>query len=58
MSPLIFNVTIILGVVKKLANHKEEYGMTDSLCCHGDTLYSSAYDLDIGQGYINGKATK
>ena len=45
----------IVGVVKKLANHKEDYGMTDTLCCHGDVLYSSAYDLDIGQGYINGR---
>ena len=45
------------GMVKKVPNHKEDYGMTDALCCHGNLLYTSAYDLDTGHGYINGKTS-
>ncbi|XP_069114391.1 uncharacterized WD repeat-containing protein all2124-like isoform X2 [Argopecten irradians] len=41
------------GEVSKLMNHLEEFGMTDSLCCHGDTLLSSSYNLDTGRGSIN-----
>ena len=44
-------------MVKKVPNHKEDYGMTDALCCHGNLLYTSAYDLDTGHGYINGKTS-
>jgi len=28
--------------------------MTDAICCHGDVMLTSAYDLDNGQGYLNG----
>ncbi|XP_045162795.2 uncharacterized protein LOC123527419 isoform X3 [Mercenaria mercenaria] len=42
------------GLVKKLANHKEEFGMTDAIYCHGNLMMTSAYDLDNGHGYING----
>ena len=52
---ILFHVDIFVGLVKKLPNHKEDFGMTDALCCHGDILYTSAYDLDTGQGYMNGK---
>lgn len=41
------------GVVSKLANHREDFGMTDAICCHGDIMITSAYDLDNGQGYLN-----
>ncbi|XP_060586643.1 uncharacterized protein LOC132742294 [Ruditapes philippinarum] len=41
------------GLVKKLPNHKEEFGMTDAICCHGNLMMTSAYDLDNGNGYIN-----
>ncbi|XP_052819412.1 uncharacterized protein LOC128245328 [Mya arenaria] len=41
------------GLVKKLANHREEFGITDTLCCHGDVMVTSAYDLDTGHGYLN-----
>ncbi|XP_060071308.1 uncharacterized protein LOC132551211 [Ylistrum balloti] len=41
------------GEVSKLKNHSDEFGMTDSLCCHGDTLLTSSYNLDTGRGSIN-----
>ncbi|OWF41107.1 uncharacterized protein LOC110462920 [Mizuhopecten yessoensis] len=41
------------GEVSKLMNHSEEFGMTDSLCYHGDTLLASSYNLDTGKGSIN-----
>ncbi|KAL4221254.1 hypothetical protein ACF0H5_019518 [Mactra antiquata] len=41
------------GLLNKCVNHREEFGMTDAICCHGDIMITSAYDLDNGHGYIN-----
>ncbi|KAL5014734.1 hypothetical protein ScPMuIL_009004 [Solemya velum] len=41
------------GLVHKLSNHQEDFGVTDALCCHGNILISSAYNLDNGLAYLN-----
>ena len=45
----------ITGLVHKIVNHCEEFGVTDSICCHGNLMVSSAYSIDSGFGYVNGK---
>ena len=45
----------ISGLVHKLANHCEDFGVTDCICIHDGILLSSAYSLDSGLGYVNGK---
>lgn len=44
----------ISGLVHKLGNHNEEFGITDSLACCEGLLLASAFCLDKGLGYING----
>lgn len=46
---------MFLGVVHKLMNHVEDFGITDCFCCHGNIIISSAYNLDTGLGYLNGE---
>ncbi|CAG5136765.1 unnamed protein product, partial [Candidula unifasciata] len=46
------------GQVRKLANHTDSFTFTDALCCHGDLLLSSSYDLDDAVGYINIRSSK
>lgn len=41
------------GLVHKLGNHNEDFGITDSLDITDDILISSAFCLDTGLGYIN-----
>ncbi|XP_076086696.1 uncharacterized protein LOC143057292 [Mytilus galloprovincialis] len=41
------------GLVHKLINHCEDFGITDSISCHGNIIVSSAYSLDNGAGYVN-----
>lgn len=41
------------GLVHKLGNHNEEFGITDSLACCEGLLLASAFCLDKGLGYIN-----
>ncbi|XP_061189590.1 uncharacterized protein LOC133197526 isoform X2 [Saccostrea echinata] len=41
------------GLVHKLGNHNEDFGITDSMTIKDDILISSAFCLDTGLGYIN-----
>lgn len=41
------------GIVHKLLNHTEDFGVTDAVCCNEDSIFTSAYDLDNGLAYIN-----
>ncbi|BFZ23778.1 hypothetical protein BsWGS_26817 [Bradybaena similaris] len=46
------------GLVRKVPNHTDNFSFTDALCCHGDLLLSSSYDLDDAVGYINVRSSK
>lgn len=41
------------GIVQKLLNHTEDFGVTDAIFCNQDSLFTSAYDMDNGLAYIN-----
>lgn len=43
------------GTVSKLRNNLSEFGFTDAVCTQADVLLTSAYDLDNGLAFLNGK---
>ena len=44
----------VTGVVRKLCNHTCEAGATDSVCISNNLIMSASYDLDTGNGSVNG----
>lgn len=43
------------GKLRKIRNHVTEFGSTGALVSTGSYLVSAGYDLDQGNGYLNGK---
>lgn len=43
------------GKLRKLRNHVTEFGSTGAMETTGSCLVSAGYDLDRGNGYLNGK---
>ena len=41
------------GAIRKLCNHVENLGFTDSVVQSGDVLLATCYDLDTGAGAVN-----
>jgi hypothetical protein len=50
----VFYFNLYAGLVHKLGNHTEEFGITDSVIFSDGILLTSAFCLDTGLGYING----
>ena len=44
-----------LGKLRKIRNHVAQFGSTGALATAGSCLVSAGYDLDRGNGYLNGK---
>ena len=45
------------GQLRKIRNHVTEFGSTGAMATTGSCLVSAGYDLDRGNGYLNGKMT-
>ena len=43
------------GKLRKVRNHVTEFGSTGAMATTGSCLVSAGYDLDRGNGYLNGK---
>ena len=43
------------GKLRKIRNHGAQFGSTGALATAGSCLVSAGYDLDRGNGYLNGK---
>ena len=45
---------ILSGKLRKIPNHVTEFGCTGAMATTGKCLVSAGYDLDRGNGYLNG----
>ena len=46
------------GKIRKIRNHITDFGTTGAMATTGSCLVSAGYDLDRGNGYLNGKIKK
>ena len=56
--PMVFScfLSYRIGKLRKIRNHTTEFGSTGAMETTGSCLVSAGYDLDHGNGYLNGKA--
>ena len=47
-------IIILSGKLRKIRNHVTEFGCTGAMATTGKCLVSAGYDLDRGNGYLNG----
>ena len=44
-----------VGKIRKIRNHVTDFGSTGAMATTDSCLVSAGYDLDRGNGYLNGK---
>lgn len=44
-----------LGKLRKIRNHENDFGSTNAMTTSGSCLISAGYDIDKGNGYMNGE---
>ena len=50
-----FHTFFLAGKLRKIRNHVAQFGSTGAMATAGSCLVSAGYDLDRGNGYLNGK---
>ena len=50
-----FYTIFFAGKLRKIRNHVAQFGSTGALATAGSCLVSAGYDLNRGNGYLNGK---
>lgn len=48
-------LSLVAGFTHKLLNHKTGFGATHCVEVSGRFLFTSGFEIDSGQGYVNGE---
>ena len=52
---LLASCSVSAGYTHKLLNHKSTFGATHCVEVSGKFLFTSGFEIDSGQGYVNGE---